>query len=147
MTVLVSRYAIHLWDMNHEGVWENRAIYVYYAELIFELATLSIDFCHHLHMLVRLFLTCCLVDVKIHLHMLVRLFLTFCLVDVKIHLHVLETVACVDVNSYLLSLWFHSPSAVWGNVWNCTGKMAQITPNSYIFHRIITSRSSVALCR
>ena len=49
----VSRYAIHLWDMNHEGVWENRAIYVYYAELIFELATLSIDFCHHLHMLVR----------------------------------------------------------------------------------------------
>ncbi|KAI0226395.1 E3 ubiquitin-protein ligase AMFR, partial [Lamellibrachia satsuma] len=52
MTVsMFSRYAIHLWDMNHEGVWENRAIYVYYAELIFELATLSIDFCHHLHML------------------------------------------------------------------------------------------------
>ena len=52
-TVVSSRYTIHLWDMNHEGVWENRAIYVYYTELVFELASFSIDFCHHLHMLVR----------------------------------------------------------------------------------------------
>jgi len=38
--------------MNLEGVWENRATYVYYTELVFELAALSIDFGHHLHMLV-----------------------------------------------------------------------------------------------
>ncbi|XP_048254927.1 E3 ubiquitin-protein ligase AMFR-like isoform X1 [Haliotis rufescens] len=48
---VVVRYIIHLWDMSKEGVWENRSMYVYYAELIFELAALSIDFCHHLHML------------------------------------------------------------------------------------------------
>lgn len=46
------RYAIHLWDLNHEGVWENRASCAYYTELLFELATLTIDFFHHLHMLV-----------------------------------------------------------------------------------------------
>ena len=51
--LFLPRYTIHLWDLNHEGVWENRAIYVYYTELVFELASLSIDFCHHLHMLVR----------------------------------------------------------------------------------------------
>ncbi|XP_041375159.1 E3 ubiquitin-protein ligase AMFR-like [Gigantopelta aegis] len=45
------RYFIHLWDMSKEGVWENRSIYVYYTELVFELAALAIDFCHHLHML------------------------------------------------------------------------------------------------
>lgn len=44
-------YAIHLWDINHEGVWERRATYVYYTELIFELTALVIDFFHHLHML------------------------------------------------------------------------------------------------
>jgi autocrine motility factor receptor len=45
------RYSIHLWDVVHDGVWENRAIYVYYCELIFEVSALFIDFCHHLHML------------------------------------------------------------------------------------------------
>ncbi len=48
------RYAIHLWDLHHEGVWENRAIYVYYSELILEMSCLTIDFSHHLHMLVSL---------------------------------------------------------------------------------------------
>lgn len=46
------RYAIHLWDLHHEGVWESRGIFIYYSELIFEMATLCIDFTHHLHMLV-----------------------------------------------------------------------------------------------
>ena len=46
------RYGLHLIDMNLEGVWENRSKYVYYTELVFELAALSIDFGHHLHMLV-----------------------------------------------------------------------------------------------
>lgn len=49
---VVVRYGLHLVDMNLEGVWENRSKYVYYTELVFELAALSIDFGHHLHMLV-----------------------------------------------------------------------------------------------
>lgn len=48
---VVVRYGLHLVDMNLEGVWENRSKYVYYTELVFELAALSIDFGHHLHML------------------------------------------------------------------------------------------------
>ena len=50
------RYGIHLWDVHHDGVWENRAIYVYYSELLFEISALSIDLCHHLHMLVSVLL-------------------------------------------------------------------------------------------
>ena len=46
------RYMIHLWDLSLESVWENRSVYVYYSELVFELSSLSIDFAHHLHMLV-----------------------------------------------------------------------------------------------
>lgn len=45
------RYGIHLWDLNYDGVWENRSSYSYYSELMFELSILAIDFCHHLHML------------------------------------------------------------------------------------------------
>ncbi|XP_040065060.1 LOW QUALITY PROTEIN: E3 ubiquitin-protein ligase AMFR [Ixodes scapularis] len=48
---VIVRYGIHLWDVHHEKVWENRAAYVYYAELCFELTALAIDFCHDLHML------------------------------------------------------------------------------------------------
>ncbi|KAL8566315.1 hypothetical protein ACOMHN_050433 [Nucella lapillus] len=48
---VVIRYMIHLWDLSLESVWENRSVYVYYSELIFELSSLSIDFAHHLHML------------------------------------------------------------------------------------------------
>ncbi|XP_074646773.1 E3 ubiquitin-protein ligase AMFR-like [Tubulanus polymorphus] len=49
---VISRYSIHLFDISQEGVWENRSIYNYYTELIFELAALSVDFAHHLHMLI-----------------------------------------------------------------------------------------------
>ena len=38
--------------MSVEGVWEARTVYIYYAELVFELVALSLDFAHHLHMLV-----------------------------------------------------------------------------------------------
>lgn len=48
---VIVRYGIHLWDITHEGVWENRAIYVYYSDLLFEMSALSVDFFHHLHML------------------------------------------------------------------------------------------------
>lgn len=48
---VLARYVIHLYEMNVDGVWENRSIYIYYTELIFELSAISIDFCHHLHML------------------------------------------------------------------------------------------------
>ena len=33
-------------------MWENRNTYTYYAELILELAALSVEFLHHVHMLV-----------------------------------------------------------------------------------------------
>ena len=46
------RYAIQLWDETRPGIWENRAVYNYYADLWFELLILSLDFMHHLHMLV-----------------------------------------------------------------------------------------------
>jgi len=49
---VIARYSIHLWDINQEGTWERRGTFVYYAELIFELAALSFDFIHHLHMLI-----------------------------------------------------------------------------------------------
>ncbi|KAK7115460.1 E3 ubiquitin-protein ligase AMFR-like isoform X2 [Littorina saxatilis] len=48
---VIVRYLIHLWDLSLESVWENRSVYVYYSELIFELSSLSVDFGHHLHML------------------------------------------------------------------------------------------------
>ncbi|GFS21272.1 E3 ubiquitin-protein ligase AMFR, partial [Elysia marginata] len=45
------RYVIQLWDMSLEGVWEGRAIFVYYTELVFELVDLTVNFAHHTHML------------------------------------------------------------------------------------------------
>lgn len=39
--------------MHHDGTWENRSTYTYYAELVLELAALSVEFLHHVHMLVR----------------------------------------------------------------------------------------------
>lgn len=48
---VLTRYGVHLWDLNYDGVWENRAAYAYYSELFFELAQLVVDFCHHMHML------------------------------------------------------------------------------------------------
>ena len=48
------RYGTHLWEISLEGTWENRGFYVYYTELVFELAALLVDFTHHLHMLVSL---------------------------------------------------------------------------------------------
>uniref|UniRef100_A0A3P8XI32 E3 ubiquitin-protein ligase AMFR n=1 Tax=Esox lucius TaxID=8010 RepID=A0A3P8XI32_ESOLU len=45
------RYAIHLWDLNHPGTWENKGSYVYYTDFIMELAMLSLDLMHHIHML------------------------------------------------------------------------------------------------
>ncbi|XP_071492832.1 E3 ubiquitin-protein ligase AMFR-like [Diadema antillarum] len=48
---VLARYAIHLYDLHHEGVWENRGTLIYHTELVLELITLSLDFVHHLHML------------------------------------------------------------------------------------------------
>ncbi|XP_019849864.1 PREDICTED: E3 ubiquitin-protein ligase AMFR-like [Amphimedon queenslandica] len=45
------RQIIHLWDMHHEGLWENRNVYTYYAEFVLEISSLSVQFFHHLHML------------------------------------------------------------------------------------------------
>jgi len=49
---VLTRYGIHLWDLQHQGVWENRTTYSYYSELCFELSGLVIDLLHHIHMLI-----------------------------------------------------------------------------------------------
>uniref|UniRef100_A0A8C1QBT2 E3 ubiquitin-protein ligase AMFR n=1 Tax=Cyprinus carpio TaxID=7962 RepID=A0A8C1QBT2_CYPCA len=59
---VIIRYSIHLWDLNHEGTWENKSSYIYYTDFIMELAILCLDLMHHIHMLylydrVFLFLT------------------------------------------------------------------------------------------
>lgn len=60
---VIIRYILHLYDMRQEGttstitpndenkVWEKRGPIAYYIELGFELTALTIDFIHHLHML------------------------------------------------------------------------------------------------
>nr|XP_046909661.1 E3 ubiquitin-protein ligase AMFR-like [Dermatophagoides farinae] len=44
-------YIIHLCDLRRDSIWEKRTAIIYYIELIFDLSVLSIDFCHHIHML------------------------------------------------------------------------------------------------
>ncbi|NXP79084.1 AMFR ligase, partial [Ramphastos sulfuratus] len=48
---VILRYAIHLWDLNHEGTWEGKDTYVYYTDFVMELTLLSLDLMHHIHML------------------------------------------------------------------------------------------------
>ncbi|NXY80883.1 AMFR ligase, partial [Alcedo cyanopectus] len=48
---VILRYAIHLWDLNHEGTWEDKGTYVYYTDFVMELTLLSLDLMHHIHML------------------------------------------------------------------------------------------------
>ncbi|KPP74766.1 E3 ubiquitin-protein ligase AMFR-like, partial [Scleropages formosus] len=48
---VIMRYTIHLWDLNHEGTWESKGTYVYYTDFIMELALLTLDLMHHIHML------------------------------------------------------------------------------------------------
>lgn len=50
-TQVILRYLIHLWDLNHEGTWENKGTYVYYTDFVMELTFLSLDLMHHIHML------------------------------------------------------------------------------------------------
>ncbi|XP_051978409.1 autocrine motility factor receptor a [Xyrauchen texanus] len=48
---VVIRYSIHLWDLKHEGTWENKSSHIYYTDFIMELAILCLDLMHHIHML------------------------------------------------------------------------------------------------
>ncbi|KAL4658739.1 E3 ubiquitin-protein ligase AMFR-like [Arapaima gigas] len=48
---VIMRYIIHLWDLNHEGTWESKGTYVYYTDFVMELALLTLDLIHHIHML------------------------------------------------------------------------------------------------
>ncbi|XP_043084044.1 autocrine motility factor receptor a [Puntigrus tetrazona] len=48
---VIIRYSIHLWDLNHEGTWENKSSYIYYTDFVMELAILCLDLMHHIHML------------------------------------------------------------------------------------------------
>ena len=43
---------IHLWDLNHEGMWENHSLYSHYTDFLLEMVALSVDLMHHLHMIV-----------------------------------------------------------------------------------------------
>ncbi|XP_065913736.1 E3 ubiquitin-protein ligase AMFR-like [Dysidea avara] len=42
---------IHLWDVNHEGMWENHSLYSHYTDFLLEMVALSVDLMHHLHMI------------------------------------------------------------------------------------------------
>ncbi|XP_059391730.1 E3 ubiquitin-protein ligase AMFR-like isoform X1 [Carassius carassius] len=48
---VIIRYSIHLWDLNHEGTWENKSSYIYYTDFTLELTLLCLDLMHHIHML------------------------------------------------------------------------------------------------
>ncbi|KAM6980565.1 E3 ubiquitin-protein ligase AMFR [Aplochiton taeniatus] len=48
---VITRYSIHLWDLNHPGTWESKGTYVYYTDFCMELAMLFLDLMHHIHML------------------------------------------------------------------------------------------------
>ncbi|XP_026058923.1 E3 ubiquitin-protein ligase AMFR-like isoform X1 [Carassius auratus] len=48
---VIIRYSIHLWDLNHEGTWENKSSYIYYTDFSMELTLLCLDLMHHIHML------------------------------------------------------------------------------------------------
>ena len=52
LLIVVLRYSIHLWDLNHEGTWESKSTYVYYTDFFMELGLLCLDLMHHIHMLV-----------------------------------------------------------------------------------------------
>ena len=43
---------IHLWDLHHDGLWENHSIYSHYTDFLLEMIALSVDLMHHLHMIV-----------------------------------------------------------------------------------------------
>lgn len=45
------RYGIHLWDIEHTTMWEGRSTWSYNTDLILDLAMYTVDFAHHLHML------------------------------------------------------------------------------------------------
>ncbi|EDO34524.1 predicted protein, partial [Nematostella vectensis] len=45
------RYGIHLWDIGHVGTWEGRNTWSYYTDLLLDIGMCSVDFAHHLHML------------------------------------------------------------------------------------------------
>uniref|UniRef100_A0A8C1U4L5 E3 ubiquitin-protein ligase AMFR n=1 Tax=Cyprinus carpio TaxID=7962 RepID=A0A8C1U4L5_CYPCA len=48
---VIYRYSIHLWDLNHEGTWENKSSNIYYTDFSMELTILCLDLMHHIHML------------------------------------------------------------------------------------------------
>ena len=50
---VVFRYGIHLWDIGHTSMWEGRSTWCYNTDLMMDLAMYTVDFAHHLHMLVR----------------------------------------------------------------------------------------------
>ncbi|XP_033110032.1 E3 ubiquitin-protein ligase AMFR-like [Anneissia japonica] len=48
---VIVKYSIHLYDLHHDGLWEERGSFIYYTDLILDTTVLTVDFFHHLHML------------------------------------------------------------------------------------------------
>ncbi|XP_071959646.1 E3 ubiquitin-protein ligase AMFR-like [Antedon mediterranea] len=48
---VIAKYGIHLYDLHHDGLWEERGSLTYYTNLILDTTVLIVDFLHHLHML------------------------------------------------------------------------------------------------
>ena len=50
--LVVLKLAFHIRDVSYLETWENKALYVYYADFIVEMTALTFDLIHHAHMLV-----------------------------------------------------------------------------------------------
>jgi len=48
---IVLRYAIHLYDLNHIGLWEHKGRWLHYNDLVLGCSFLTLNLFHHLHML------------------------------------------------------------------------------------------------
>lgn len=48
---IVLRYAIHLYDLNHTGLWEHKGRWLHYNDLVLGCSFLTLNLFHHLHML------------------------------------------------------------------------------------------------
>ena len=46
-----SRYCIRLYDLQVSSVWENKSTVVHYVNLVMEMFSFSLNFIHHLHIL------------------------------------------------------------------------------------------------
>ncbi|XP_022668593.1 E3 ubiquitin-protein ligase AMFR-like isoform X2 [Varroa jacobsoni] len=80
---IVLRYSVHQWDVYNDRGWDNRAEFAYFSELLFQLASLAIDFAHDLHMLIFGNILVSMASVAISM----RLHATFTELKKRLHKH------------------------------------------------------------